>query len=338
MKKSLYILLAFTLLQITFVEAQDPHFSQFFSSPLTLNPAFTGKFDGLIRFAADHRDQWPTIPKAYVTTSASVDFGIFKNKLPENDVLGIGFSGLSDQSANSALKLNYGSVSFSYHKAFDEDGYNTLGVGFQGTYSSMMLDITKLNFEDQLTQNGFTGTTSEVLSNGSTQNYFDMNAGLLFSGSTDGINNYYAGAAMYHINQPSVGFIDQMWKLSPRYCMHAGGSFPLGNAFTLNASAIAQIQNNANETVIGAALSNTLNASANANSPTNIYFGAWLRLNDAIIPYVGLEFNNLRVGLSYDVNVSQLKAATQSRGGTELSLIYVTKKKERVNSIPCPTF
>jgi Type IX secretion system membrane protein PorP/SprF len=50
--------------------AQDPHFSQFFASPLTLNPAFTGKFDGEWRLAANHRDQWPSIPKAYVTSSA----------------------------------------------------------------------------------------------------------------------------------------------------------------------------------------------------------------------------------------------------------------------------
>src|SRR6187402_3812239 len=89
------------------VKAQDPHFSQFFASPLTLNPAFTGKFDGQLRLAANHRDQWPSIPKAYVTTSASVDFSILKKKVGEYDILGIGISGLSDQSADNALKLNF---------------------------------------------------------------------------------------------------------------------------------------------------------------------------------------------------------------------------------------
>src|SRR6187402_2266959 len=115
------------------LHAQDPHFSQFFASPLTLNPAFTGKFDGQLRLAANHRDQWPSIPKAYVTTSASLDFSILKSKIPEGDVFGIGFSGLSDKSADAALKLNYGSLSMSYHKALDEDGYNTIGAGFQTT-------------------------------------------------------------------------------------------------------------------------------------------------------------------------------------------------------------
>ena len=117
------------LLASQMVKAQDPHFSQFFASPLTLNPAFTGKFSGTWRLAANHRDQWPSIPKAYVTTSASLDFPILKGKIPDSDVFGVGLSGLTDASANNILKLNYGSVSMSYHKALDENGYSTIGAG-----------------------------------------------------------------------------------------------------------------------------------------------------------------------------------------------------------------
>ncbi len=338
MKVSKFLFLICILTTGLATRAQDPHFSQFFASPLTLNPAFTGKFNGQLRFAANHRDQWPSIPKAYVTTSASLDFSILKNKLPENDVLGIGFSGLSDQSANNALKLNYGSVSLSYHKAFDEDGYNTLGAGFQATYTSMMLDINKLKFEDQLTQNGFTGVTSEVLTNGSKQNYFDMNAGLLFSGSSDGYNNYYIGVSMYHINRPMIGFIDQFWQLSSRFTVHGGGTFPINDRMAINASAIQQFQNNASETVLGAALSSSLNGNIDQDNPTSVYFGTWYRYKDAVIPYIGLEFGGLRLGASYDINLSSLKAATQSRGGSEFSLIYIKQRSEKSHDIPCPKF
>ena len=177
--------------------------------------------------AANHRDQWPSIPKAYVTTSASIDFPILKSKVPENDVFGVGISGLSDASANSILKLNYGSVSMSYHKALDENGYSTIGAGFQATYSSLSLDITKLTFEDMLTQNGFTGTTTDILTNGSNQNYFDINAGLLYSGSTNGINNFYLGASMYHINRPKVSFKDKNWYLSGRITYMVEVLFPV---------------------------------------------------------------------------------------------------------------
>ncbi len=316
-------------------QAQDPHFSQFFASPLTLNPAFTGKFDGTWRLAANHRDQWPSIPKAYVTTSASIDFGIMKSKIAEGDVFGVGISGVSDASANSQLKLNYGSISLSYHKALDENGYNTIGAGFQGTYSSMTLDISKLTFESMLTQNGFTGASGEVLNNGNNQSYIDMNAGLLFSGSTNGVNNYYLGVSMYHINRPKVSFKDNNWYLTGRVTVHGGGSFPLSESLSLNGSIIHQRQNKASETMLGAALN--LGAGSDAEKPTSVYIGSWLRLNDAIIPYIGLEFGGLRIGASYDVNISSLKAATGNRGGSEISIIYI-KRPIEVKGIPCPKF
>ncbi|HMC99652.1 MAG TPA: PorP/SprF family type IX secretion system membrane protein [Ferruginibacter sp.] len=333
MRKS--IVLAGALLLALMVKGQDPHFSQFFASPLTLNPAFTGKFEGTWRLAANHRDQWPSIPKAYVTTSASIDFPIMKGKIPEGDVFGVGISGVSDASANNILKLNYGSVSMSYHKALDEDGYNTIGAGFQGTYSSLSLDVTKLTFEDMLTQNGFTNPTSDVLTNGNNQKYFDVNAGLLYSGSTNGQNNFYLGASMYHINRPKVSFKDNTWTLAGRITAHAGGSFPVSDNLTVHTSIIHQVQNKASETTLGAALSANLNQ--DTDRPSAVYLGAWMRFNDAIIPYIGIEVAGLRIGASYDVNISNLKAATSSRGGSEFSIIYI-KKPVEVKGIPCPKF
>jgi type IX secretion system PorP/SprF family membrane protein len=324
------------LLASQMLKAQDPHFSQFFASPLTLNPAFTGKFSGTWRLAANHRDQWPSIPKAYVTTSASLDFPILKSRIPEKDVFGVGLSGLTDASANGILKLNYGSVSMSYHKALDENGYSTIGAGFQATYSGLNLDQSKLTFGTMLAQNGFTNEAGrEVIQNGNKQSYFDINAGLLYSGSTNGQNNFYVGASMYHINRPKVGFQDRNWYLSGRISGHAGGSFPLSDLLTVHASAIYQVQNKASETTLGAALA--ANLSEDAEKPSAIYIGSWIRLNDAIIPYIGLEFGGLRIGASYDFNISNLKAATASRGGSEFSIIFI-KRPPDYQGIPCPKF
>lgn len=334
MRKSLVFICTLLLSLVT--NAQDPHFSQFFASPLTLNPAFTGKFSGSWRLAANHRDQWPSIPKAYVTTSASIDFPILKSKIPESDVFGVGISGLTDASANNILKLNYGSVSMSYHKALDENGYSTIGAGFQATYSSLSLDISKTTFESMLTQNGFTDESKrEVLANGRNQSYFDINAGLLYSGSTNGENNFYLGASMYHINRPKVGFIDKNWYLTGRISIHGGGSFPLSDLLTVHTSLIHQMQNKASETTVGAALAANLNR--DAEKPSAVYLGSWVRFNDAIVPYVGLEFGGLRIGVSYDFNISSLKAATASRGGSEFSVIFI-KRPADYKGIPCPKF
>jgi type IX secretion system PorP/SprF family membrane protein len=338
--RKIFQLIGFLIITAS-AHAQDPHFSQFFSSPLTLNPAFTGKFNGSWRLAANHRDQWPSIPKAYVTSSFSVDFPIMKKNLPDGDVFGLGFSGLTDASANNALKLNYGSASLSYHKSLDENGYNTIGAGFQGTYSSLGLDITKLYFEDELQQNGFAqGTSAELLGvnalTGKNQNYFEMNAGLLYSGSSNGENNYYIGYSIYHLNKPKVNFKDKNWYLSARSTIHAGGTFPLSDVLGLNVSVIQQFQNKTSETVLGGAFSINANGDKEEN-PTNIYIGSWLRLKDAVIPYIGLEFGGLRIGASYDINTSDLKAATGNRGGSEFSIIYI-KRPQEYKGIPCPKF
>ena len=74
-----------------------------------------------------------------------------------------------------------------------------------------------------------------------------------------------------------------------------------------------------------------------SQQPSNVYAGLWYRLNDAIIPYVGLEFAGLRIGATYDINVSSLRTGSESRGGMEISLIYI-KKPAGFKGIPCPKF
>nr|MDQ6904192.1 PorP/SprF family type IX secretion system membrane protein [Bacteroidota bacterium] len=155
MKKKSPLLVAL-LFATFFANAQDPHFSQFFASPLTLNPALTGKFDGTVRVAGNYRNQWPAFNNVYTTSTLSVDFGILKNKLPENDTWGLGILALTDQAGGGILTNNYMGISTSYHKALDEDGFQQLGIGFQGTYGQKRLNNNKLVFEDQLTPFGFT--------------------------------------------------------------------------------------------------------------------------------------------------------------------------------------
>lgn len=331
------LILLITVCICTQSAAQDPHFSQFFSSPLTLNPALTGKFDGAVRVAGNYRNQWPALNNVYTTYTASVDFAILRNKLPELDTWGIGILALKDQAGGNILTNTYVSLSTSYHKALDEDGYQTIGVGFQGTYGQKRLDNSKLYFEDMLTPFGFTGVTQEVFYNTDMDvNYLDVNAGILYSGSTNGYNNYYLGASMYHINQPKESFQGANWTIGPRTTVHGGGFFPVSEIVTVHTSAIFQIQNKATELVFGGAAA--ANYNPEALYPSNVYLGAWYRLNDAIIPYVGLDVAGFRLGASYDINISSLRAASESRGGVEFSLIYIYQKVEGGRGIPCPLF
>jgi len=335
MKKTTAILSL--LLSISFgAKTQDPHFSQFFASPLTLNPAFTGKFDGTVRVAGNYRNQWPAFNNVYTTSTLSVDFDILKKHLPDFDTWGVGILMLTDKAGGGVLTNNYVGLSTSYHKALDEDGFQQIGLGFQGTYGQKRLNTSKLLFEDQLTPFGFTGVTQDVFSSENMNiNYIDLNAGLLYSGSTNESNNFYVGASMYHINRPKESFKGGNWNIAARTTISAGGYFPVSDILTLHTSGIYQLQNSATETVVGGALAASLDDQS--EDPSNIYGGLWYRFNDAIIPYLGLEFSGLRIGVSYDVNTSSLKSGSQSRGGMEISVIY-TKRPPGFKGIPCPKF
>jgi type IX secretion system PorP/SprF family membrane protein len=282
MKKILSTLLV-CVAMASVAEAQDPNFSQFFASPLTLNPALTGKFDGLFRVAGNYRNQWPTIPNAYQTKTISLDFGMMKNRLSEIDQLGAGILAVTDRAGDGVLVTNYAGLSLAFHKGLDEDGFHQIGAGFQGTYVSKRLDVTKVLFADQLTPLGFTGVTSEIFSNKQVNvSYFDLNAGVLYNGSTNGYNNFYIGASMYHINRPKESFKGGDYLLSARTTIQAGGKIPIGSYHALHIAANHSMQAKAHNTVVGGAFSYNVNNSD--ENPTNFYIGAWYRFNDAAIP------------------------------------------------------
>jgi type IX secretion system PorP/SprF family membrane protein len=335
MKK--FALLLISAATLYTAKAQDPHFSQFFASPMTLNPALTGKFDGQLRVAGNYRNQWPAFNNVYTTSTLSVDFSIMKKNLPELDTWGVGIMALTDKAAAGVLVNNFLSVSTSYHKALDENGYHQIGAGFQASYGEKRLDVNKLIFEDQLTPFGFTGVTNDIFQK-ENQNikYLDVNAGIIYTGSTSDDNNFYVGVSMYHINKPKESFKGGNWNISPRATVSAGGYLPVGRMLTFHGSGIYQIQNKATETTVGGALAATLTPAEEIN-PTAVYLGSWFRFGDAVIPYLGLEFSGIRLGASYDINISDLRPGSESRGGMEVSLIYIRRSPDH-KGIPCPKF
>jgi type IX secretion system PorP/SprF family membrane protein len=333
------------VLSTNVVFAQDPSFSQFFASPLTLNPALTGKFNGDLRIAGNYRNQWPTVNKAYVTSTISIDLPILQNKLREGDRWGMGVLAMTDKTANGILNSNYFGLSTAYHKTIDQDGLHTIGVGFQGVYANRILDGPRLHFVDGLQLDGtwMPSASEPVNLQVVTTSYFDMNAGILYNGSLNGTNAVYFGVAMYNINQPKESFLGAEDITVPtRLTVHGGGYFPSeSTGKTWYVSALYNRQATASELVFGAALE--LSASEDENKPVNVYIGSWVRMNnvsDAVIPYVGLDYGSFNLGMSYDVNLSGFKIASQSQGGIEISLVYIFKKTDasQQEKVRCPRF
>lgn len=340
--RHIVFLLMVLVLSVT-TRSQDPGFSQFFASPLTLNPALTGKFNGVLRAAGNYRNQWPSINNAFITSTVSIDAPILRSKLPDNDTWGIGLMAMTDKTASGILTSNFVSFSTAYHKSLDEDGLHQLGVGFQGAYGNKSLDGTRLTFEDGLQLDGtwLRSPTEAINSQYISVHYFDMSLGLLYNGSTNGNNNFYFGASAYHLNRPKESFLGvDTINIPTRFTAHGGGYFNIpGSPSTIYVSGLYNHQAGAHEMVFGGAWA--VNANNDMENPVNFYAGLWGRFSnvtDALIPYVGLDYSDFSLGLTYDVNVSNLKTASQSRGGIEISLIYIKKASDGRRGVPCPKF
>jgi type IX secretion system PorP/SprF family membrane protein len=316
--------------------SQDPHFSQFFASPLTLNPANTGNFDGDFRTNANFRNQWPSFNNAYRTYTISLDAPIFEKKIPTYDRMGIGVVAMSDRSGNGVLSENDVAFSVAYKKNLDDQGFSSISAGLQASYINYRFNPNLAYFEDQLAPDGFTLPSSELLlGKNLSKSFVDFHAGLIYTLSTTEFNLFYAGASYFHTFSPAMQFNDQQNNLSPRFNIHGGGYLPLSYNSTIHASFQYQQQQIQNEILLGAVYSYYLQP--NPSQYVELYFGSWIRLSDAIIPYIGIDYNRIMLGVSYDINISKKTEAQFFRSG-EISLTYKFKKIESGRSLKCPIY
>ena len=343
MKKSL-LGLGMSLMLAGSALAQDVHFTQYFTSPLTLNPALTGLVPDDLRFAANYRNQWASVSASpYVTGTASFDMALLKGKLPEGDALGLGVMLLYDKSGSGGLQNTTAGLSLAYHKGFGRDKLQHLSIGVQGFLVQKNLDFQALTFEDQF--NPATGGTPYKTQENFTNadlSYPDFNVGVMYSGQIAEHATAYMGLSYYHLTQPVETFLNDNHQIHARTTGYLGGSFDMNENTVLYASALYQSQAAATEVLLGAAVGFIMNPGHDLDYQRNtiLYLGGWYRYNDALCPYVGIEWSKMRIGLTYDVNVSTFTPATKGMGGYEISLLYFGRinKHERlpVYNWSCP--
>ena len=323
MKKLFQALILFFFSFTGTIKGQDPHFSQYFSSPLTLNPAMAGYFKGDSRVSTNFRQQWRSVGDPFITGTVSYDGKLLQSRIAENDVLAIGVLALFDESLGGGFKsINLG-ASVAYHKALDADGIHHVGAGFQFTYASRTLNFNSLDFATQFTGSGFNTSLPSFEPFGNTrQSYFDINTGILYNYKTENIE-LYLGGSLYHVGRPNTSFLkNEKFRLPMRYTVHAGSRFAIGSSGELFVGGLYMEQAHASEKNIGIAYGLTLSDVA------KIYAGSWYRFSDAIIPFVGFNYNSLQVGISYDITNSSLRNYVSRSGSFELSMnLLITRPR-----------
>lgn len=335
MKRKKYFTAILLCLGITVgVEAQDPSFSQFFSSPLNINPALTANINGKWRFIANLRDQWVGPASPYTTGTASFDISVLENKLPEGSTFGLGGMMMYDHAMQGALKSSSISLNTSYNITLVEGDFTQrLGVGIGGIFANKEVDFSKLDFGEQWMGYGFNKslpTGEPALTN--MKPYLSTSIGALYSVTTNN-SNIDIGAAAFHLNKPKQSVLeDPNQHLAPRFVGHANFETYLNDQVVFNSNAIYQRQQTTSYASIGAALGYFL-----TGDPEDIVLsgGVWYWSKNAVIPYIGVMYQNMQFGLSYDITISKLSQAAQRPKSFELSFIIRGKGREK-GVIWCP--
>lgn len=301
-------------------EAQDPNFSQYFSSPLTLNPANTGNFEGPRRLATNFRNQWQGVGDPFLTGTVSFDSEIFKNRVGAGNRLAFGLMGLFDRTAGGGLNSSYFSASLGYHVYLDPNETQKLSIGFQGTLASRRLDNSILTYANQFTSGGFNSSlpSNEIPTVGGI-NYLDFNTGLLYTQMNE-LGGFYFGTSLYHILRPNESFYEvDGGKLPFRVNFSAGGLITMVNSDKIHLSGLFINQSLQKQATLGMIYEIKTD---NAINDISFLFGGFIRIQDAIIPYLGTKFNDLQVGLTYDVINSSLNLSGTRNNSIEIALVY----------------
>ncbi|WP_172637541.1 PorP/SprF family type IX secretion system membrane protein [Sediminibacterium salmoneum] len=317
--------------------AQDPQFSQFFSSPLTLNPALTGNFNGTTRMVGNFRSQNADYNNAYNTKTASVDFNVLSNKIKPFDRLSLGVLFLSDQTGNKVLTNNHLGLSLAYMKALDEEQKRSVSIGFQAVYNNKRFNAANALLEDQITTGGIINSSGDnILTNGLSKTAIDVNAGILYQYAPTSEHLYYIGGSLFNILQTQKGFGNNTSAVPLRKSIHGGLMSPVGFAGTFHASFHFQQQKGFNQLLIGGAYSHYIKDAL--RSYVEVYLGAWYRTDQSIIPYIGFEWNYWRLGYTNDISFSNQLTAGQLRYSNEVSLHYTLNKDKGLLKYKCGVF
>lgn len=333
------LILFFLCLQCTWSFAQDPSFTQYYSAPLYLNPAFAGTTNQH-RAAVNYRNHWASLPRAFVTYAFTYDYNIKRS----NSNIGVLFS--TDRAGSASLQSTTVAGIYSYSIPLT-DGIRVTPA-LQIGYVTQSLDFSKLVFGDQLQFGNPDAPSSDPsLRNLGSVNHFDFSSGIVIYD-----RRMWAGLSIHHLNRPNQSMLEEESVLPMRISAHAGYKIPLklgpmksGISSSLNPSFNYRHQGKFNQLDVG----------------VNYYYrmlmlGVWYKglplqqdmpktiNHDALAISFGMSMHNLIFGYSYDMTVSKLNPVSTG-GSHEVALILQFETSRRPGKVsrkdkynPCPAF
>jgi len=317
-------ILAFIFSVWNICHAQDVHFSQYFNSPLLINPALTGNFKGTGRFIFNYKNQWSSLTSnPYKTMAFSYDRPIIKN----NFFVGINI--LDDRAGDSEMSLTQIGLNIASKVKIQANDFLKLGIQIAWSYRS-------INFDNLTWNSQFNGSSIDPnLNSGEINfqesfNYIDFSTGMLWTHVIKENKQFTLGTSAFHISKPAFDSFITYDEVHIRWTVHGDLSIPvLRENLILDPSFQVMFQGPFREINFGISTKYIYGLDTRLiGNPSYISFGIFYRYRDAIIINTRFNFKSqFDVDLSYDINISKLRTASRINGGIELSLIYTIPEK-----------
>ncbi len=320
----------------------DIHFSQFYETSILRNPALTGVFADDYKLGVYYRNQWASISNPYNTILGTAETHFQINQTSE-DFVSVGLLAVSDKAGSVDQKITGFYPALNYNKSMNSDHNSFLSVGFTGGYLQYSFNPSKATFNNQYISGKFDPVNPSLENLPNAQiTMFDLGAGINYNTSTGEGNatTLVIGASVYHVTQPKFSYYQKPGITeNMRLNGNAALSSAINDIITMQVQANYASQGTYSELLVGG-LINWTQASMGAKDIFVLSGGVFYRYQDAIIPVIKLNYMSIAVGVSYDVNVSTLKEASNMQGGAEITLFYTGNYNDKgvAKKTVCPKF
>lgn len=322
--------------------AQNIHYTQFFNSPLTLNPALTGFTRGDYRVGIAYKNQRiDQTSKSLAGATLSTPSILFDAPVHINgDAVGIGGLFISNLMKNGLVQTYTGVASVSYIKSLGKQKHHQLAMGVQTGYTYHELRKKSLNLYSPFIGEIFIPAADTAFAPDKVSgNLFNLNAGALWMSRLNERVSMYLGGSIFNILQ-SRQVLDRMWTF--QWNVHTGVDITLGRLVHLLPNALFLMQPQINELQPGLSVAYDVTPAATLSIGSmlhlsNLYSKKTPKIN-AVALYGSFDYKGFKLGLSYDFDVSKPLRVKQKYGALEIIAIYTGKNKNNKSIIFCPSF